>query len=252
MGSVNFNKKTLIYVIYDPLFPKQIRYVGKTCQTLKSRLGQHFSATKHCTKNHFLYNWIKSKNYKIEIKQIDEHIDWTKGEQLEIYYIDKFKKEGHKLCNMTIGGDGATPKYKNENNNAKKVLQYDLDGNFIALYDSRVEAEEITGVKASLICGCINIERVKSAGGFIWKKYKKDFPKKISSYKEITLGIKDNNHIKKISKQVSQYNQKGELINTFRSLHEMEKITKFSRPNIARAIKTNKKSNGFYWKITNF
>lgn len=61
---------------------------------------------------------------------------------------------------------------------AKPVLQFDMDGKFIARFSSVVEATIFTGISAGNICGCCrNAIRktathsyvVRSAGGFIWK-----------------------------------------------------------------------------------
>lgn len=50
----------------------------------------------------------------------------------------------------------------------KPVLQFDREGNFIAEYESGVEAERITGIHSSDISQCCS-ERYKTAGSFIWK-----------------------------------------------------------------------------------
>ena len=53
--------------------------------------------------------WIKSRNIKgnkIIITEIYRIVDDEKWQDVEIYWIDKYKKEGHKLTNSTNGGDG--------------------------------------------------------------------------------------------------------------------------------------------------
>ena len=50
----------------------------------------------------------------------------------------------------------------------KSVIQYTMDGAFIAIYKSTVEAEQITGVKCSNISLCCNGHR-SHAKGFIWR-----------------------------------------------------------------------------------
>ena len=52
--------------------------------------------------------------------------------------------------------------------NSKPVAQYNKDGDLLAVFKSRTEAEEITGVKHQCIGRCVNGER-KTAGGYIWK-----------------------------------------------------------------------------------
>ena len=50
----------------------------------------------------------------------------------------------------------------------KSVIQYSKDGEFIAEYNSVMEASRYTGCDNSIICKCCKGTR-KSAGGFIWK-----------------------------------------------------------------------------------
>ena len=58
------------------------------------------------------------------------------------------------------------------NPNAKRVAQYDLDGNLIKIWDYAKQAEEELGINHCNISMCCKCKR-KSAGGFIWK-YEKD------------------------------------------------------------------------------
>ena len=52
----------------------------------------------------------------------------------------------------------------------KKILQFDLEGNFIKLWDSLKSAEEFLKIKHSSIWSCLN-GRYKTAGNYIWKYY---------------------------------------------------------------------------------
>lgn len=54
--------------------------------------------------------------------------------------------------------------------NARKVIQYDLDGKFIKVWDYIGEVEIELKIKKQSICNCCN-GRCKTAGGFIWKYY---------------------------------------------------------------------------------
>lgn len=59
-------------------------------------------------------------------------------------------------------------RYKIEQFNNKKVLQYDKKGNLLNTYTTRAEASRKTGVNQSDICKCANNKK-QTAGGFIWK-----------------------------------------------------------------------------------
>lgn len=59
---------------------------------------------------------------------------------------------------------------KMSNKNKKSVLQFDLEGNFIAEYDSAEEAAKSCGLTNVSAC-CRG--KYKTAGGFLWR-YKND------------------------------------------------------------------------------
>lgn len=58
---------------------------------------------------------------------------------------------------------------KNGAKRSKAVLQFTKNGDFIARYNSGVEASKATGADHSHILECCNVKRYKTVGGFIWK-----------------------------------------------------------------------------------
>lgn len=64
-------------------------------------------------------------------------------------------------------------------NNSKPVIQYSLNGEFIAEYKSAIDAKEKTGISNAHIGKCCkNKPKYKTAGGYIWKfKNEEDYPK---------------------------------------------------------------------------
>lgn len=52
--------------------------------------------------------------------------------------------------------------------NSKPVAQYNEDGELFAVFRSRTETEEITGIQHQCIGKCVRGER-KTAGGYVWK-----------------------------------------------------------------------------------
>ena len=71
----------------------------------------------------------------------------------------------------------------------KKVIQCDMQGNYIALYDSIQEAALSSGTNRTAIIGCVK-GRYKKANGYIWV-YEEDFPiKDIESHKDKKKGRK--------------------------------------------------------------
>lgn len=96
-----------IYTLKDPT-TNEIKYVGKTSQSLKRRLSLHLSVARNRIHISHTSNWIKSlldNNQYPLIEELDfiEDEDW---EWLEQYWISQLKQWGFKLTNQTDGGVG--------------------------------------------------------------------------------------------------------------------------------------------------
>lgn len=57
-----------------------------------------------------------------------------------------------------------------ENKQSKRVLQYDLEGNLIKIWDCVREIERKLNIPNTNICDCCKGKR-KTAGGYIWRYY---------------------------------------------------------------------------------
>lgn len=110
--------------------------------------------------------------------------------------------------------------------NARKtpVLQYNLNGNFIAEFKSLNEASEKVGVVPTAIGQNLN-SFTKSAGGFQWRFITKNYKKKIEPYVIMNNGL-----------PVGQYDLKGKLIKSFESLLETERYTGHTEGSIRAAM----------------
>jgi group I intron endonuclease len=226
------NIKYTIYKLIDPI-SKEIRYIGLTFNDLNQRLKSHFYEKSKSHKS----NWIQSlrkQGLKPIIESIEDNIlSYDEVCDREIYWIQKYKSEGHPLTNMASGGnknkkmsdesrekmsiaqieryktyklflsedvkeilslkskerfkddkereklrisnkryeDSKTEEQKLNDiliQDVKSVIQYDKDMNFISEYISIRDAERKTNINRSNISKCCK-EKVKSAGGFIWK-----------------------------------------------------------------------------------
>ena len=170
--------KTIIYVLKDP-DTLEVRYVGKTAQTLICRLGGHISEAKRRGNETHKLCWINNvlNRNKLPIaEQIDE-CSWEDSANLEIFYIAKYKEQGCKLVNETIGGEGNLGREVSEDTRQKikeaqrkklpKVYQYDLNGNLIKEWENAPVAAETLGIKVSGITRCLRKERFKYKE-FIW------------------------------------------------------------------------------------
>lgn len=112
-----------IYTLSSSSNPDNIRYIGKTKESLKKRLAGHITLAKSNLlkrySHNYTSNWINkelSLNNTIIIKELDEtsDLDW---EYLERYWISQFKHWGFSLTNLTKGGDGNKGQHFSEDSN---------------------------------------------------------------------------------------------------------------------------------------
>jgi len=205
----------VIYTLSDP-FTNQVKYVGITCRSLKIRLQDHWADIHHKT---YKSNWIKYLK-ELKTKPIIEEIDTVKSiseaHLMEMYWISQFKSWGFTLTNSTLGGEGglgykhteesikkmreiqaARPKkpkkirmtkdekYSNLSNVLKiPILQYDLDGNFIKKWLSRIDAAKYYNIGSSAIGHALS-DYTRCAGNFLWRKDSLFIEMKISPYKKV-------------------------------------------------------------------
>ena len=197
---INIKNNAGVYQIINLLNNKT--YIGSS-SSLRNRLRYHYNhlqANTHQNK-HLQAAWNKygSKNFVYRILEVCEPIRDTIL-SLEQKYLDlkpeynnsptagsnlgckqseearRRKSEKHKgvIKISNIKWNGYAPfkgkKIINENrvNKAKPVLQYDLNGNFIAEYNSISTAARILNVIPSGIGDCCNGKQI-TAYGFIWK-----------------------------------------------------------------------------------
>jgi group I intron endonuclease len=114
---------------------------------------------------------------------------------------------------------------------SKKVSQYDLKGNWIRDFNSIKEAEESLDICSVGSC-CSGLS--KSAGGFIWRYYGDEAPKKYSN---------------KTIRSVLQYDLLGNLIGEYDSLIEAANVTGSNSNGIQMCcVGKYKHSNNFIWK----
>ena len=100
---------------------------------------------------------LKTVNHKDENKENNcvDNLEWCTVE-----YNNHYGKGHRTRC--TNARNGAIK------NLAKPVLQYSLEGVFVAEYFSAMEAGRVNGIRQSGISGCCNGNQ-KTAYGYIWK-----------------------------------------------------------------------------------
>lgn len=117
-----------------------------------------------------------------------------------------------------------------------KIIQYDLDGNFIKIWNNRSEAESYYNCKNQISKNIRNVRN--SAAGFQWTEYKENYPLTIQKYKPQ-------------NKTVYQFDLSGEFIKAWRSVGEAAKAYANSisaKSAIMQNCNGRKMSAlGFYW-----
>jgi len=70
--------------------------------------------------------------------------------------------------NLRVPPMGMLGKFGKDHHSSKPIIQYDLDGNFIARFNGGYEAGRETGTNKGNLAACA-LGMVKTAGGFKWK-----------------------------------------------------------------------------------
>lgn len=119
------------------------------------------------------------------------------------------------------------------------VYQYDLDGNFIAEYNSIETASMQTGVSVGSIRGVIGNQH-PSAGRFQWKRYKVDNIGKCAKMPNST------------PKEVHQYALDGKYLRSFKSLYQARLSVGLGSTVTLRRVLSGqaKQTAGYRWSFT--
>lgn len=122
----------------------------------------------------------------------------------------------------------------------KKVVQYDLNGNVIKIYDSIIQASKATNTNHGAISRCCEGYE-KSANGFQWQHYK-----------GIQMLDPISAKTSKKGKAVGQYSLDGTLINIYISAAEASRSTNICVTSIRQCCHNKYSTAGKYiWKFIN-
>ena len=124
---------------------------------------------------------------------------------------------------------------------AKKIVQYDMRGNLIKIWDSISDAARELNVNASSLAKCCNkVDDVcKTIGGYIWRFFGD----------ELTKEHIDRCNKRKNSRPIAQYALSGELVYVFENMTEAEFTTGVNHSNISACCNERRdKAGGFIWK----
>lgn len=218
-----------IYKITNKVLNKS--YIGKSVH-IEDRWKQHLSGRGSME----LYlDFIKygKENFIFEILEVCDESNLTRQEKYWINFYHTYP-DGY---NLNDGGDNS--KYAIAKTK-KTIYCYDLEGNFLAEYESLKEAQRQTGIDNS------NISRAaKTQGrtkGYMWS-YEK-LPQ-LNKYKR-----KTNNKTSGKRKPVGQFDKEGNLIQIYESSAEAKRQTGISNSSIGEVCQNKRKTAGGYiWKF---
>lgn len=122
-----------------------------------------------------------------------------------------------------------------------KILQYDLEGNFIQEFNSIEEASETTDTNKTSIVLCMQGKH-KQANNYIWKYKEGEISPSIS--------VSDVDYINRTP--VLMYNTQGNIVEEFRSIKEASEITNIGYANICHCLRgTTQAAGGYIWRYKN-
>lgn len=126
----------------------------------RKKIGEKSKERLSNSENHPMYGKHPSEETIQKLK--DNHADF-KGEKHPMYGR-RHTTESRQKMSMAHKGK----KTGKDNVASKQVVQYTLCGEFVNCFDSMRLASLETGIAQSSISRCVN-DKLKSAGGFVWK-----------------------------------------------------------------------------------
>lgn len=277
-----------VYLLLNKVNGK--RYVGQTSKTVEERFQEHCgqSASGSSYKIHRALRKYGKDNFEvITLMYVDS--DTREGlisklNYCEKYFVKKFdsRKNGY---NMTNGGDGTLGYEWNDNQRMlqserckrqwktqkcvfkkglkkaqklailvrnKKVVQFDLNGNFIQVFESVVLAKKSLNFKAPNIDSCCrHSPKHLTSGGFIWRyldEFNGEVPSKIEVPKLFNWEELHKRIAKKVSKSVLVFKD-GVFVKEFFSKRELYLRFGLTRMKLNRLFKKEIPYNGFTFKM---
>lgn len=217
-----------------------LSYIGQSVD-----IARRYNEHKRVDDGYSFHNAIKKYGWEDFEFEILEYCDIDKLNDREKYWIAYYDTYYHGY-NETPGGEGSPISGKK-----KPVAQYDLNGNFIAAYESELDAERALGFNSK----SSNISRVCSGQAYMSKGYQWRFIVNDIDYKQ-NIGkcaLKDKLQKGALGTQelikVAQCDRNThKIIQIFNSIKEASITTNTQLSSIYKVISgTRKTAGGFYW-----
>ena len=200
-------------------------YIGQSIE-IERRWQKHLSAND----NFLIHKAIKKYGKENFHFSIIEECDASLLNEKECYWIKFYNSVIPNGYNMIQGGSNGIGLSK-----GIKVIQYSLNGNYIAEYDSANQASAKTGIDHWSICACCRKE-YKHAGNYQWR-YADD------KEEIIPLSIRTDFTVLQLNKD------NNEIIAEFSSIKEATLKTGIASSTICNVCKgKGKTAGGFKWQ----
>lgn len=184
--------------IYCYTSPSGKKYVGQTCRSLKER---YENGRGYLNSTAFLGAIQKYGFESFEVKILEE-VKLDNLDKQEKYWIEALNTIVPNGYNIKSGG---TNEYSKRSKRSTKVYQFDLNGNFIKVYESLREAAIDNNTNYQSISAVLRGVRAQH-NGYIYR-YSNDKPEKVE--------------LKKTSGRLTaQLNQEGKIIQVFPSANK--------------------------------
>lgn len=204
--------------------------IWKSCREIEKNLGYSRVPIQKCCRGEiqhsreFIWKYYDSENFNEQIDGLKENKNFNRKENIIL----------KQQC-VTV----------RDNKTLKRILQYDLKGNFIKEWESITEASEFYNIKNNSLSQCCNGVS-KTCGGFVWKFYTNKYPLKI----EINL---TNSQLLKAatlsnSLCINKYDLKMHLIASYKNVKEAADANLLKTTQITDCLSGRRKTcKNFIW-----
>lgn len=146
-------------------------YIGKTTKSLNQRTSTEWFSINHKIKNNQklspVQQWMYENKSTVVIELIEE-VSKESSCKREDYWINKFRLEEYRVLNIITGVDHRCL------SKGRSTYCYSLEGEFLKEFKSLTSASEILSISIRAITSA-EISLSRTAGGFMWRKYKMDY-----------------------------------------------------------------------------
>lgn len=177
--------------------------------------------------------------YPCGVRKVHKNLSEEDAYAKEIELIAFYKARGQCECNFTEGGDAPPLHVGADAPNSRRVVQLDLNGQYVRTWSYIGEVEKVLGLQNSRITACCQGKYgKKSYGGYMWV-YEEDYdPGKVYIYEKETN-----------SRPILQYDFAGHFIKEWGSAKEASVALGLRRSSLCMCCKgTYKSCGGYIWR----